>query len=46
MDSTMKRLYEAVRVATDGRVITQADVARALNTSSQRIKNWETRGIS
>lgn len=46
MDPTMKRLYEAARAATDGRVATQAEIARALNTSSQRIKNWETRGIS
>jgi len=46
MDTTMKRLYEAARIASNGRIGTQAALARALNTSSQRIKNWEMRGIS
>ncbi|MGV8959223.1 MAG: S24 family peptidase [Stenotrophomonas sp.] len=42
----MERLYAAIKLSQNGRPITQAELARALNTSSQRIKNWETRGIS
>jgi len=42
----MKRLYNAARIASNGRIGTQAALARTLNTSSQRIKNWEMRGIS
>lgn len=44
MHPTMRRLYEATR--SNGRELKQADLARRLNTSSQRIKNWEIRGIS
>lgn len=44
---TMARLYAAARAA---KVIRgkhpQAELAQAMNTSSQRIKNWESRGIS
>lgn len=44
---TMARLYEA---AIAGEIIKgkhpQAELARAMNTSSQRIKNWADRGVS
>jgi hypothetical protein len=43
MNETMTRVYE---LAAAYGVRTQADLARKLNTSSQKIKNWETRGIS
>lgn len=44
MHPTMRRLYDAT--AVEGFELAQAEVARRLNTSSQRIKNWEIRGIS
>lgn len=40
----MIRLYEAAKEMAD--LDTQAELARRLNTSSQRIKNWESRGVS
>jgi hypothetical protein len=43
MHPTMKRLYAAAR---EQGVTTQAALAARLNTSSQRVKNWESRGIS
>lgn len=47
MHESMRRLYDA---ALAGKIIAgdypQAELARALNTSSQRIKNWESRGVS
>lgn len=44
MHIQMTRLYEAAK-ALKG-IETQAEVARAFNTSSQTINNWEARGIS
>jgi len=44
MHIQMERLYQA---AKDLRGLsTQAELARALNQSSQTVKNWESRGIS
>lgn len=43
MHPTMRRLYEAAR---ERGITTQAGLAAKLNTSSQRVKNWEGRGIS
>jgi len=40
----MQRLY-ALATAVKGSV-TQSSLARELNTSSQRVKNWEARGLS
>jgi phage repressor protein C with HTH and peptisase S24 domain len=40
----MERLYRAAKELR--RISTQAELARALNQSSQTIKNWESRGIS
>lgn len=44
MHPTMKRLYKAA--ADLHRIMGQSDLARALNMSPQRVKNWESRGIS
>lgn len=44
MHPQMIRLYEAV--AESRGIRTQSDLARALNTSPQKINNWESRGIS
>lgn len=44
MNEQMKRLYAAA-LETRG-ITSQAELARALNTSSQTINNWEARGIS
>lgn len=44
MHATMTRLYRAAKEAAD--IHSQAELARALNTTSQRVKNWENRGIS
>ncbi|CBJ38301.1 putative phage repressor [Ralstonia solanacearum CMR15] len=44
MHTTMVRLYEAARELKG--LETQAEVARALNFSQQRVKNWEARGMS
>lgn len=44
MHEQMKRLYEAADKLRG--IKTQAEVARALNTSSQTINNWEARGMS
>lgn len=44
MHIQMKRLYSAA-LELKG-IATQADLARAFNTSSQALKNWEYRGIS
>lgn len=44
MHATMTRLYRAAKEAAD--IHSQAELAKALNTSSQRVKNWENRGIS
>lgn len=43
MHYSMARLYEA---AKEKGVIGQSAVARSLNVSPQRVKNWESRGIS
>lgn len=43
MHPTMARLYQAARSRG---ITTQAGLAATLNTSSQRVKNWESRGIS
>lgn len=40
---SMRRLYEAAREHGDHQ---QADVARKLNISQQRLNNWDARGIS
>lgn len=40
----MERLYRAAKELKG--ISTQAELARALNQSSQTIKNWESRGIS
>lgn len=44
MHIQMTRLYEAAKQLKG--LGTQADIARALNMSSQTINNWEARGIS
>lgn len=44
MHPTMARLYRAVDLLHDVRG--QSALAREMNTSPQRIKNWESRGIS
>ena len=44
MHIQMERLYEAARALRG--VKSQAELARALNQSSQTVKNWESRGIS
>lgn len=44
MHPTMSRLYQATTV--DGKAPTQAEIARRLDTTSQAVNNWETRGIS
>jgi phage repressor protein C with HTH and peptisase S24 domain len=44
MHNQMTRLYEAARTLKG--LTSQAEVARALNMSSQTINNWEARGIS
>lgn len=45
MHPSMQRLYATAR-RRRGVDVSQSDLARALNTSSQRINNWEARGIS
>ena len=45
MHESMKRLYESA-AQYDPDIITQSDLARALNTTPQRIKNWEDRGVA
>lgn len=44
MHIQMERLYRAAKELKG--IDTQAELARALNQSSQTIKNWESRGIS
>lgn len=44
MHEQMKRLYTAAKELRG--IETQAELARALNQSSQTVKNWEARGIS
>ncbi|MFC5548177.1 S24 family peptidase [Massilia aerilata] len=44
MHIQMKRLYEAAEVLAG--LKTQSEIARALNTSSQTVNNWESRGMS
>lgn len=44
MHIQMERLYRAARELKG--IQTQAELARALNQSSQTVKNWETRGMS
>lgn len=44
MHIQMKRLYQAAKELRG--IETQAELARALNQSSQTVKNWESRGIS
>lgn len=44
MNEQMKRLYDAALEMRG--IASQAELARALNTSSQTINNWESRGIS
>lgn len=44
MNEQMKRLYHAAETIKG--LKTSSEVARALNTSPQVLKNWETRGIS
>jgi len=44
MHIQMKRLYQAAEALAG--LKTQSEVARALNTSSQTVNNWESRGIS
>lgn len=44
MHETMARLYEAARILKG--LTGLAEVARALNFSDQRVKNWEARGMS
>ncbi|ULJ60807.1 LexA family protein [Wielerella bovis] len=45
MDKKTERLYLAAK-ELNREINSQASLARALNTSSQVIKNWESRGIS
>lgn len=44
MHIQMERLYQAAKELRG--ISTQAELARALNQSSQTVKNWEHRGIS
>lgn len=44
MHEQMKRLYKAAKELKG--ITGQSALARALNTSPQRIKNWESRGVS
>lgn len=44
MDKQMERLYQAAKALKN--INSQAGIARALNASSQTVKNWESRGIS
>lgn len=44
MHPSMKRLYQAALVVSGDTI--PADVARRMNTTQQRINNWETRGVS
>lgn len=44
MHIQMERLYQAARELKG--IKTQAELARALNQSSQTVKNWESRGMS
>lgn len=44
MHIQMERLYQAAKELRG--IATQAELARALNQSSQTVKNWEARGIS
>lgn len=44
MHIQMERLYRAAKELRG--IETQAELARALNQSSQTVKNWESRGIS
>jgi hypothetical protein len=44
MHETMTRLYAAAKKLTG--ISGQSELARALNTSPQVVKNWETRGVS
>ncbi|MDR5756995.1 S24 family peptidase [Caballeronia sp. LZ035] len=45
MQDSTKRLYEAVDVISPSPLLSKADVARFLNESQQRVKNWESRGV-
>lgn len=44
MNDQMKRLYQAAQERLG--ISTQAELAKMLNTSSQTVNNWESRGIS
>jgi phage repressor protein C with HTH and peptisase S24 domain len=44
MHPSMRRLYSAAKALRD--IGSQAELARSLNTTSQRVKNWESRGLS
>lgn len=44
MDKTTERLYQALRELKN--LDNPSDIARALDTTPQRLKNWESRGIS
>lgn len=44
MHNQMKRLYEAAKSLKE--ITGQSELARALNTSPQVVKNWEARGVS
>lgn len=44
MHESMKRLYAVARATKD--IVGQTSLANALNTSPQRVKNWEERGVS
>jgi len=44
MHKQMERLYQAARELKG--IKSQAELARALNQSSQTVKNWESRGMS
>lgn len=45
MHPSMTRLFEAIALK-EGAIQTPSELARLLNTSPQRIKNWQDRGIS
>lgn len=45
MHPSMQRLYRAAK-QRDPSCERQVDIANAINESSQRVNNWEARGIS
>lgn len=46
MHASMRRLYDAARTVSGGKIASQSELARALNTTPQVLNNWESRGVS